>query len=205
MTDRSVLIASADRLYAEAASARIDDEPGWSVAGTVSDGLQALASMARAAPQAILVIGELPRLGPAALARQVRRRWPGVTVALLGEASSEDAVSLGPDATAEDVLTALAAPPVTAPEEEAAPEPDVILLGRLTRRERTVLKFLAEGRGMPEIARTMGVSEHTVRTHMQNLYAKLGAHSRLDVVRFAAKHGLVETDDGADDGADQTG
>jgi DNA-binding CsgD family transcriptional regulator len=38
----------------------------------------------------------------------------------------------------------------------------------------------------------MGVSEHTVRTHMQNLYAKLGAHSRLDVVRFAAKHGLVD-------------
>jgi DNA-binding NarL/FixJ family response regulator len=195
VTDRSVLIASADRLYAEAASARIDEEPGWTVAGTVPDGLQALASMARSTPQAILVIGELPRLGPAALARQVRRRWPAVTVALLGEASSEDAVSLDADAGAEDVLTALAAPPSTAAEEQGAPEPDVILLGRLTRRERTVLKLLAEGRGMPEIARAMGVSEHTVRTHMQNLYAKLGAHSRLDVVRFAAKHGLVELND----------
>ena len=199
MTDRTVLVASADPLYAEAASARIDEEPGWSVAGTVPDGLQALASMARSTPEAILVIGELPRLGPAALARQVRRRWPAVTVALLGEASSEDAVSLGADSSAEDVLTALAAPPVTAPEEdEAAPEPDVILLGRLTPRERTVLRLLAEGRGMPEIARTMGVSEHTVRTHMQNLYAKLGAHSRLDVVRFAARHGLVELEGGAD-------
>ena len=35
---------------------------------------------------------------------------------------------------------------------------------------------------------------------MQNLYAKLGAHSRLDVVRFAAKHGLVELN-----GEDQPG
>jgi DNA-binding NarL/FixJ family response regulator len=194
VTDRAVLIASADRLYGEAASARIEDEPGWSVAGTVPDGLQALASMARSTPEAILVIGELPRLGPAALARQVRRRWPAVTVALLGEASSEDAVSLTPEARAEDVLTALAAPPTSPPQEEeaAASEPDVVLLGRLTRRERTVLKLLAEGRGMPEIARAMGVSEHTVRTHVQNLYAKLGAHSRLDVVRFAAKHGLVD-------------
>jgi DNA-binding NarL/FixJ family response regulator len=199
VTDRSVLIASADRLYAEAASARIDAEPGWSVAGTVPDGLQALASMARATPEAVLVIGELPRLGPSALARQVRRRWPQVTVALLGEAFSEDAVSLGPEARAEDVLTALAAPPTSLPvEEPAAREPDLVLLDWLTRRERTVLKLLADGRGRPEIATAMGVSEHTVRTHMQNLYAKLGAHSRLDVLRFAAKHGLVATEDGTD-------
>lgn len=198
MTDRSVLIASADRLYAEAASARIEAEPGWRVSGTVLDGLQALASMARASPDAVLVIGELPRLGPAALARQVRRRWPAVTVALLGEASSEDAVSLSPEAGGEDVLTALAAPPTRAKEGAPTLEPaDVVLLGRLTPRERSVLKLLAEGRGMPEIARTMGISEHTVRTHMQNLYEKLGAHSRLDVVRFAAKHGLVETADEA--------
>lgn len=200
MTDRSVLIASADLLFAEAASARIEAEPGWTVVGTVPDGLQALASMARATPKAILVIGELPRLGPAALARQVRRRWPAVTVALLGEATSEDAVTLTTEAGAEDVLTALATPPTSGPkkEEATAPEPGVVLLGRLTRRERTVLKLLAEGRAMPEIARAMGVSEHTVRTHMQNLYAKLGAHSRLDVVRFAARHGLVEKEEGAD-------
>jgi DNA-binding NarL/FixJ family response regulator len=198
VSDRSVLIASADRLYAEAASARIEAEPGWRVSGTVPDGLQALASMAQASPDAVLVIGELPRLGPAALARQVRRRWPGVTLALLGEATSDDAVSLGLDAEAEDVLTALAAPPTRSQEDALSPEPaDVILLGRLTPRERAVLKLLAEGRGMPEIARTMGISEHTVRTHMQNLYEKLGAHSRLDVVRFAAKHGLVDTEDEA--------
>jgi DNA-binding NarL/FixJ family response regulator len=198
MTDRAVLIASADRLYAEAASARLDAEPGWRVAGTVPDGLQALAAMSRSAPDAVLVIGDLPRLGPAALARQVRRRWPKAAVALLGEASSEDAISLGLEAGSEDVLTALASPPARPAEEAAQPEPaDVVLLGRLTRRERSVLKLLAEGRGMPEIARAMGVSEHTVRTHMQNLYAKLGAHSRLDVVRFAAKHGLVATENEA--------
>jgi DNA-binding NarL/FixJ family response regulator len=198
MTERSVLIASADRLYAEAALARLDAEPGWRVAGTVPDGLQALAAMSRSAPDAILVIGDLPRLGPAALARQVRRRWPAAAVALLGEAASEDAISLGLDARSEDVLTALSSPPARPADEPATGEPDVVLLGRLTRRERSVLKLLAEGRGMPEIARAMGVSEHTVRTHMQNLYAKLGAHSRLDVVRFAAKHGLVASGDEED-------
>jgi DNA-binding NarL/FixJ family response regulator len=61
----------------------------------------------------------------------------------------------------------------------------------LTSRERLILKLLAEGVTLREIASQLDVSQHTVRTHMQNMYAKLGAHSRLDVVRFAAEHGLV--------------
>jgi DNA-binding NarL/FixJ family response regulator len=65
------------------------------------------------------------------------------------------------------------------------------LLRTLTSRERLILKLLAEGVAVRDIGGRLDVSQHTVRTHMQNLYAKLGAHSRLDVVRFAAEHGLV--------------
>ncbi len=198
MNERVVLIASADRLDGEAAAARIDSEPGWRVAGTVSDGLQALAAMTRIQPQALLVIGHLPRLGPAALARQVTRRWPNVTAVLLGEATSDEAVCLGPDDRTEQVLRALAGPPPGRRQEPVGAKPaEVALLGTLTPRERTVLKLLASGRDMPQIAGAMGVSEHTVRTHMQNVYSKLGVHSRLDVIRFAAKHGLVTSEDRA--------
>jgi DNA-binding NarL/FixJ family response regulator len=194
---RSVVIASGDRLWADAASAHIDGEPGWEVAGTVPDGLQALAAVSRSSPDAVLVIGNLPRLGPAALSRQIRRRWPETTVVLMGEASSEYAVSLGIGVRSEEVLTALASPP-PGPTEKPAEAPNGVLLGRLTRREREVLKLLGEGRGMPEIARALGLSPHTIRTHMGNLYSKLGAHTRLDVVRFAASHGLVSTEDESD-------
>jgi DNA-binding NarL/FixJ family response regulator len=198
MNERVVLIATADRLYGNAASARIDSEPGWRVADTVSDGLQALAAMTRIQPQALLVIGELPRLGPAALARQVSRRWPRVTAVLLGDANSTEAICLAPDERAGQVLRALARPPPGRRQEPAGAKPaEVALLGTLTPRERTVLKLLASGRDMPQIAGAMRVSEHTVRTHMQNVYSKLGVHSRLDVIRFAAKHGLVMSEDRA--------
>ena len=188
---KSVLIASGDRLFAQAAGRYLEDH-GWQVVATAFDGLQALAGLARLEPSALLVLGDLPRLAPPALARQVRRRWPDLPVVLLGTGQSDDAVVLPADAEGRDVLAALKEPP---PAATTAPQPrhpdSVALLRSLTSRERVVLKFLAEGKPLADIALMLEVSQHTIRTHMQNLYSKLDAHSRLDVVRFAAQHGLV--------------
>ena len=52
----------------------------------------------------------------------------------------------------------------------------------LTPRERDVLMRLAQGDGPAEIARELGVSAHTVRTHTSKIFAKLGVHSRLEAV-----------------------
>jgi DNA-binding NarL/FixJ family response regulator len=188
---RSVLVASGDRLFGEAAG-RYLEEQGWRVVGIALDGLQALAGLARDDPSAVLILGDLPRLAPPALARQVRRRWPGRPVVLLGAGPNDDATVLPVDSAGEDVVAALAAPPrVTEPTATSQRPNSVALLRSLTSRERLVLKLLAEGSTLKDVAGRLDVSQHTVRTHMQNLYAKLGAHSRLDVVRFAAEHGLV--------------
>jgi DNA-binding NarL/FixJ family response regulator len=187
----SVLVASGDRLFGEAAG-RYLEERGWRVVGVAVDGLQALAGLAREEPSAVLILGDLPRLAPAALARQVRRRWPRLPVVLLGAGPNDDATVLPVDAAGEDVVAALAAPPrLTEPAATSKHPNSVALLRSLTSRERLILKLLAEGSSLKEMAGRLDVSQHTVRTHMQNLYAKLGAHSRLDVVRFAAEHGLV--------------
>lgn len=55
----------------------------------------------------------------------------------------------------------------------------------LTPRERDVLMCLAHGRGPAEIADELGVSAHTVRTHTNKIFAKLGVHSRLEAVALA--------------------
>ncbi|HEX6401932.1 MAG TPA: response regulator transcription factor [Pseudonocardiaceae bacterium] len=55
----------------------------------------------------------------------------------------------------------------------------------LTPRERDVLMCLAQGRGPAEIADELGVSAHTVRTHTNKIFAKLGVHSRLEAVAMA--------------------
>ncbi|MGH2677845.1 MAG: response regulator transcription factor [Actinomycetota bacterium] len=188
----TVLVASGDRLFAEAAGRYLEDH-GWQVVATAFDGLQALAGLARHEPSALLVLGDLLRLTPPALARQVRRRWPDLSVVLLGTRQSDDAVVLPADAEGGDVVAALSEPPPAAATTPPPRRPDsVAVLRSLTSRERVVLKLLAEGKSLADIARQLEISQHTIRTHMQNLYAKLGAHSRLDVVRFAAQHGLVE-------------
>jgi DNA-binding NarL/FixJ family response regulator len=56
------------------------------------------------------------------------------------------------------------------------------LLGLLTPRERQVLACLAEGAGRNQVAERLNLKANTVRTHMQNLMAKLGVHSTLEAV-----------------------
>lgn len=74
------------------------------------------------------------------------------------------------------------------PEEEAAS----LLAGQLTKREREILAMLARGWGSPSIASALSIRPNTVRTHVQNLLAKLQVHSRLEAASFAVRHGLVD-------------
>lgn len=66
------------------------------------------------------------------------------------------------------------------------------LIERLTAREREILNLIGEGADNKTIADRLVVSPHTVRTHVQNLLAKLGAHSKLEALTIAARRGLVE-------------
>ena len=63
---------------------------------------------------------------------------------------------------------------------------------QLTPREMQVLRALAEGLTNKEIAERLHMSVDTERTHMMNILSKLGVHSRLQALLFAARYGLVE-------------
>jgi DNA-binding NarL/FixJ family response regulator len=65
------------------------------------------------------------------------------------------------------------------------------LLEELTDREREILQLLAEGMRNEGIARKLFISPQTVQTHVRNLLAKLGVHSKLEAVAFAVKHGWI--------------
>ena len=71
-------------------------------------------------------------------------------------------------------------------------EEDDSLLAALTPREREVLDCLADGDGRRDVAERLYLSANTVRTHLQNLMAKLGVHSTLEavaVIRRTQLHG----------------
>jgi DNA-binding NarL/FixJ family response regulator len=78
---------------------------------------------------------------------------------------------------AQDVLEALAAPRATGDR-------------KLSPRQRDVVRLLAEGRTMKEIAAALGVSPRTVETHKYQALEALGLSTTADLIRYALEHGL---------------
>ena len=65
------------------------------------------------------------------------------------------------------------------------------LLAQVTPREAEILHLLVEGQSTEQIAGDLAISPQTVRAHVQNLMAKLGAHSRVQIVRLARSAGMT--------------
>lgn len=63
----------------------------------------------------------------------------------------------------------------------------------LTLREREVAELAAQGYTARELAARLGIGERTVESHLAGVYAKLGVHSKLELVRYAARLGLRAT------------
>ncbi len=72
-----------------------------------------------------------------------------------------------------------------------APSP-ASLPDELTRREAEVLSLIARGLSNREIAATLVVSEATIKTHINHVFAKIGARDRAQAVHYAYTHGLAD-------------
>ena len=123
--------------------------------------------------------------GRAQIALAVRSAAAGQAVldpvaqASLLRAASPDGAGAGAGAGAEPSGPA-------APTPVAAPLPD-----DLTPREADVLRAIAAGQSNAEIAEALFISEVTVKSHINHLFAKIHARNRAEAVRYAYDHGLV--------------
>jgi DNA-binding NarL/FixJ family response regulator len=63
---------------------------------------------------------------------------------------------------------------------------------QLSKRERQVLKYLANGRSNKEIAQVLYISEHTAKAHVRAIMTKLNADCRAEVIAIAIKRGLIK-------------
>jgi len=61
----------------------------------------------------------------------------------------------------------------------------------LTRREREVLALLADGHTTQEVSQALSISVMTVQSHVKNVLAKLGVHSKVEAIRFAWRSGAL--------------
>jgi DNA-binding NarL/FixJ family response regulator len=207
-----VLIVDDHALFAEALAARLSAEPDFEVLPIAHDIRRAAALIATEAPQVVvldLVLGEESGLDALDL---VRRRHPDVRVVILSGITDLDpmvtalrrgAVGWLPKTESADrvaqVIRSAAGHGGWIPPDVlgdvlrrllARGEPGDGDLGDLTPREREVLQCMVDGLNRPEIAERLGLSANTVRTHTQNLLAKIGAHSALEAITMAMRSGM---------------
>jgi DNA-binding CsgD family transcriptional regulator len=116
-----------------------------------------------------------------------------VSVALL--ANADQTVTAAWDAgrtlSLEEAVAEALAAPATGTATASSDSEDGVVTCRLTRREREVLRLLAEGQSDREIAAALFISPKTANVHVSNLLGKLGVPSRAAAVAFIHRHGLV--------------
>jgi DNA-binding NarL/FixJ family response regulator len=189
--------------------------PGITVAGEAADGDAAADVVAAVEPQVVLMDLNMPRCDGVEATRRIRASHPRTQVVVLTTYSDDESIisalqagALGyltKDATRAEigraVLAAAAGQAVLDPEVQQrllsaavrAPAPVSADQGEgeLTPRESDVLRLIAEGRTNREIARALFVSEATIKTHVNRIFAKTGSRDRTQAMRYAYTHGFA--------------
>ena len=193
--------------------------PGIEVVGAAADGQQALEQVAEHQPDAILLDLHMPVLDGIGATRRLTAEHPGVAIVVLttyvDDNSVLDALRAGArsyltkdadrtdiaralqaaaggltvfDPRVHDLLLAAAAAPthVAQPEPSRPAPPD-----GLTHREVEILGLIARGLTNPEIAGRLYLSNHTIKTHINRIFAKTGSRDRAAAISYAHRHHLA--------------
>ena len=119
---------------------------------------------------------------------------PGAAVLLLGESTAVAAGVLPPDADIEQIdaaLRAVAVGLIVRPAPRYFDADDGAPLPLLTPREIEILLALRDGLSNKAIARRLGISQHTVKFHVESIFRKLGVTNRVEAVAKGLRRGLV--------------
>jgi DNA-binding NarL/FixJ family response regulator len=189
--------------------------PGISVVGQAEDGEAAVETVAATHPQVALMDLNMPRCDGVEATRRIRAGHPETKVVVLTTYSDDESIlgalqagALGyltKDATRAEIGRAVLAAAagqavldpavqqrllsaaVRAPASQPDQDPD-----ELTPRESDVLRLIAAGKSNREIARALYVSEATVKTHVNRIFAKTGSRDRTQAIRYAYTHGYAD-------------
>ncbi len=211
-----VVVADDQRVVREGLATILENLPGIDVVGLASDGAEAVALVARHDPDVVLMDLRMPVMDGAEATAAIRRSHPRTHVVVLTTYADDDSIVgalsagasgyLTKDASREDIHRAIdaaaagqavldpaaqatllqAARSGSSPRLPAGPLPD-----GLTKREAEVLSLIAQGRSNSEISEQLYVSEATVKTHVNRIFAKTGSRDRAQAVAFAHRNGLT--------------
>lgn len=210
-----ILLVEDHRILREGLRAIFDAEPGFAVVGEAGDGGEAIRRAQELQPDLIVLDLSMPRMNGLDALKDLKRVAPGARVliltAQLGEEYVFGALRAGADAylskdsgAAELVLglrsvaagerflgSRIATQFTQAYLEGRAPNPQGAIPDLISRREREVVKLVAEGYRSREIATYLSISEKTVEKHRANLMRKLQVTNVSGLTAYAIEKGLV--------------
>ncbi|HWC22540.1 MAG TPA: response regulator transcription factor [Flexivirga sp.] len=214
-----VVVADDQTVVREAVAAMLGLYDDIDVVGTAADGTQAVSTAIAERAEVVLMDLNMPGMDGADATSELSDRAPDVNVLILTTYGDDASIMRALDAGARGYLTKdagradIAAAIRTVAGGQAVLDPKVQRqlvraamqqaqpTGRtvaappagLTPREREVLTLIASGMSNRDIAGHLFVSEGTVKTHINNLFAKAGVRDRAAAVTFAFQHGLGPT------------
>ncbi|WP_328608752.1 response regulator transcription factor [Amycolatopsis sp. NBC_00345] len=203
----SLVVVDDQASVREALAVMLDLADGISVVATATHGGEAVEAVARHEPDVVLMDLHMPVMDGVEATGRIKAAQPAVQVVVLTTFDDDESILAALEAGASGYLTKeadrakieQAVRSAGAGQVVLAPEVQRRLLSLATRRsrggeepgfdftarEREILGLIGEGLRNPEIAGRLFISEATVKTHINNLFAKAGFHSRADAVRYA--------------------
>lgn len=190
-------------------------QPDMEIVGEAESGTQALAQVRQLKPDVILMDIQMPGMSGIEATRQIKEAFADTAVLALTmheddqyffEMLQAGASGYLPKRAAPDELVrairtvsrgevflypSLATRLVQNYLGDGAAGDSAALVSDLTAREQEVLVLIAEGLTNPEIAEKLVISVKTVDRHRENIMRKLNLHNRIDLVKYAIRHGLI--------------
>jgi DNA-binding NarL/FixJ family response regulator len=208
-----VLLADDHTIVREGLAKILAGTGEFEVVAEASDGHEAVEKALAMSPDVVVLDITMPRLGGLEAARRIRKALPQTRVLVLTMHEEEEYVLgmiragisgyLVKDGAAAELVAALralragktyfglqAARALADAYEAGRPLPEDPF-GTLTDREREVFHLVVEGKTNAEIAGVLGISPKTVDNHRTHLMEKLGLHSAAEMLRYAARRGLL--------------
>lgn len=191
-----------------------ESDPAIQVVGEAKDGREAIDVVRSDRPDVIVMDLSMPALNGLDATRRILKIQPDARILILTMYLDDDYVNQSleagvsgyilKDAPAHDLIRAVKQvasgegyftsriPASTIARYRAARAEDRERTVDLTRREREVLKLLAEGHTVKKVAEVMSLSQKTVDTHKTNLMKKLDIHNRVELVKYAIQQKIIQ-------------